>query len=394
MMKLTDKINAILLFLYLYISSLTLPLKVLMDSGLSVWVATALIIVTSLLNNKLRINLKFLYLVLGIFLLFLINLLLVDYKEHVLTILIEFIKFGLVPLYLVSKVNNYQYALKCWYFIGLVSFFIWVLHINLVISDDLSYMHFGVQLAYSFIVFAIYFYNNTKHKVINFILMTASLVLIMVLGNRISFFTCLLILFLFEIRLLTKQKIYVSALKLGTIFPLLFIVRENTLDILFNVKRLVNNWGIDSYTIDKIILMINRGIVESSSGRDVIYSKAIEVIKNSYLLPRGIGYYQFVTGTIYPHNILLESAIIFGFLIVPIIFWIVKQFIVKYRFVGDEYFKLTLVTLSCFILLRLSFSGTFWSESVFWVVIGLLMFSNSNRRVKTINKTFYSKNVV
>src|SRR5690606_19859537 len=54
--KKKESINSLLLIIFLFIPTLTIPLKVYMNSGISVWILTLIIIIVSLSINKFKIR--------------------------------------------------------------------------------------------------------------------------------------------------------------------------------------------------------------------------------------------------------------------------------------------------------------------------------------------------
>jgi O-Antigen ligase len=348
-----------------------------MNNGISVWFATLLILFLSLYNNKAKISVKVIIIAITIILFFSVNLLLVQYKEIVLNIMIEFIKFGLIPLYLASQVGKKNDILKHWYYIGGISALIWLIFINKVIGGGINYMSFGVQMTYSFLVFTIYFYLKKKYKIINLLFMIVTFSCIFFFGNRVSALTCILVIIFFELRQLKRNNILYLVSKASLIILLFIILLINIQNIFYWLRNVMNEYGINSYLIDKIIFMFNNGLSEASSGRDVLYTYSLDIIKESFLLPRGIGYFQNVTGSIYPHNLFLELVITFGILALPIVIYFIN--IVK-KNVGSFIYtnKIILVVLMIFALSRLNFSGTMWSEPVLWIVFGLLISRNKS----------------
>lgn len=389
-----EPINSLLLILFLFLPTLTLPLKEFLQSGASVWITTILILIISFYVNKLRITYKLFYILFILILLILVNLILVDYKEIIINDVIEFIKFGLIGIYLATQVTNYELTLKYWYYAGLINFCILFVYIDLVTNHEMSYMSFGTHLSYSFIIFSVYFYKQRKinYKIINLLLMILTFFLILSFGNRSSILACILVIIIFELRTAYRNILY-SIVKLTLILvPILFLV-YNIYNIVWDLNNYVRSLGYNSYALDKIILMLDEGLAESASGRDVIYDAAIQVLKESYLLPRGLGYFQNMTGMNYPHNVFLDILIVFGIFSIPLILFL-AYFLVKNYFNSDnEAYKLLLISLTIFILTRLLFSGTFISETALWIIIGLLISyeTSSHERGRNINELIHLK---
>lgn len=370
-MEQKNSINAILFILFLFISSLTLPLKVLMNNGLSVWIATLIIIFLSLYNNKAIIDIRVLFIIIISLLFFCINLILVEYKGIVFNLMFEFIKYGLIPLYLASQVKINVSLYKYWYIAGCISTVFWLIFLNEVIDRNVSYMGFGIQMTYCFIIFTFYFYKNNKYRVLNLILMVLTFSLILILGNRVSVLTCIFIIAYFELRKIEKKHILYSITKISILITLILILFKNFQNIIYWIRDILYFYNIKSYLINKIIYMFNNGLFESSSGRDIIYKYSIDIIKEKSFLPTGVGYFEYATGYVYPHNVFLDLIITFGIISMPIIFQFivfVKRNIRKL----DKKNRIIIFTLLIFAFSRLFFSATFWTEPILWMIIGLL----------------------
>lgn len=368
--KKKENINVLLLVIYLYLSTLTLPIKTITDSGIVVWVLTGLILFVSLYNNKLRINKKVFYILLSIILLFLINILLVNFFEPIFNIFIEFLKFGVIPLYLASFIKNYNILLKKWYLFAIISTIIWLVFLSDVNSRSLNYMTFGRHMTLSLIVFTIYYYTKGK-KVINLVLMFICLMVIGFFANRSSLLIALTIISFFELKSLRSKNVLLSYFKsiIYIIFIAVLIIRLE--DLVYWLREYLQSIGINSYFLTKAVFAFRSGISESLSGRDDITDQAINLITSNNFMPNGIGYFQYVTGIVYPHNIILDILVSFGFFGLILLFVFIVFAIRKYIKIKDMYFKILIVPLSIYLLIRLSFSGTFWSEEELWMLVGL-----------------------
>lgn len=101
-----EKINAFLIVLFVFMSSVTMPIKSFMGNGSIIWIITILGIVSSFSINK-RIKKGYLIFLIISLILISLNILLVNYKSLVISELFEFVKFGLIPLYL--AINKFDY---------------------------------------------------------------------------------------------------------------------------------------------------------------------------------------------------------------------------------------------------------------------------------------------
>lgn len=375
-----ENINSILLIVYMYLSTLTLPIKEITNSGLIVWLVTGIIILISFFNNSFRVNIKIILLVLFFAVLFSINYLIVDYKDEVIHIFVEFAKFGVVPLYLASFIKDYKILLKKWYLFSVFVLLIWLIFLGEVNSRELNYMTFGRHMTLSFIIFTIYFYINVKKKT-NLFLMIVCLTLITFFANRSSLLICLIILILFEFRSFKNRNVLLNYLKsIAYIFlAVVFVLKlEN---IVYWLRDILQEIGINSYVLTKLVFAFRSGLDESLSGRDTLAMQTIELITAKNFMPNGIGYFQHVTGIVYPHNFILEILVIFGWIGILVLLVIFVLSIFKYVSLKEQNQKVIIFVLFVYVFVRLSFSGSFWSEEQFWILVGLFLTSKSENGI-------------
>lgn len=370
-----DNLNSLLLILYLFSSTLTLPLKELFHNGIFLWVLTALIIVSSLYINNYRVNKAFLNITFIILLIFTINYLLLPYKYETQVIFIEFLKFGLIPLYLATLVKDFESLLKYWYIFGIISMFIWILFLEQINSRELNYMTFGRHVTLSFLIFTIYFYSGNR-KIRSFILMVLSLLLLTLFANRSVLMICIISLIYFQVRSLKRARSSSAYIKtliyvIGIVF-LLF----NSERIIIALNDILQSYGINSYPLTKAIMFLRSGLSGAASGRDSLYGEALSLISLNNYMPKGIGYYQNVTGVIYPHNVFLDVLITFGFFGLVFLLCLFFIAIFKYIKIKKPSLRIVIVTLFIYTTVLLNLSGTFWSEEVFWLLIGFLITVN------------------
>lgn len=115
----------------------------------------------------------------------------------------------------------------------------------------------------------------------------------------------------------------------------------------------------------------NGGIdMSQTSNRDVVYSKAIDYIKKSPVFGYGIlGYLQLDGLKRYPHNIVLEMMLEGGIIYLLLwIFVIVSGFRRIRHEISEDRFKI-LVVIAMFSAVKLTFSGSYSCEMLFWFAV-------------------------
>lgn len=365
-----EKINAFLIVLFIFMSSVTMPIKSFMGNGSIIWIITILGMGVSFLINK-KIYKSYLFILIISLILILLNILLVSYKSLVINQLFEFIKFGLIPLYLAINKFDYDSFVSYWYKFSVINFIILLFYIPDVINKKLNYMVFGISLVYSFVGVIAYFYIKNMYKIFNLLILITILILIFIFGNRSSLLLCLAIWIFIKLYTIRNDIKKIFSLLIMVIISVIAYI--NISSILKNINILLQNLGIHSYSISKYIMAIDKGVIKSSSGRDNLAKLSIDIITNNPLKANGLKYFTYATGEIYPHNLILDLSIIFGLLGCIFIIGLLLYLVFKIRYIKSENFKIILCEIIILEFLWLLFSGTFIEESLFWIIIGMLI---------------------
>lgn len=388
--KLTEKnkksINSILLIFTLYIGILTYPLTNLIGNSALLWTSIAVVIFTSIYVNK-NINLKFTFIVISFTIFFILNYISVEYKNLVLEEFLNFFRSGILILYLASKELDYKDLIKYWYRIAIISFIVCNLMLSFFVKRNL-YMDFGIFMTYNFIIFCTYVYKKyNKKKIFNLILVSICFVEIIIFANRSSILICIFTIAYYEIIKIKKNKIYISILKLFSIFGLSIITFMNLGKVLNSLVYILNNIGVYSYSINKAILSLQNGFIAESSGRDDILSLTMDIAKNSYYMPKGVRYLDYITHGeyLYTHNIFTDILLTFG--ILGLILFVLYMTYITYKMCVYSRFNCEFKYIASIIYIytftRLILSSTLWKESLFWMLIGIVIFYNKDLKGET-----------
>ena len=333
------KINAFLIVLFVFMSSVTMPIKNFTRNGSIIWLITILGIIISFFINR-KIDKNYLFFLITSLILILLNILIVEYSSLVISELFEFIKFGLIPLYLSSNKFDYDSFVDYWYKFSIVNFVILVYYIPNVINNKLNYMVFGISLVYSFVGFITYFYIKNKYKVLNLIIVIIIVILIFIFGNRSSLLICLSI-WLF-MKLYNIRNSFKKVISLFIMITISIVAYINIFNILKGINIFLQKIGIHSYSISKYIMAIDNGFIKSTSGREELAKLSIDIIKSNPLKPHGLKYFTYFTGRIYPHNLILDLSIVFGLLGAIFIIGFLIYLIFKSKYIKNESFKIIL----------------------------------------------------
>ncbi len=121
------------------------------------------------------------------------------------------------------------------------------------------------------------------------------------------------------------------------------------------------------------------------SGRDIVYSNAINLIKRKPIL--GYGIFKYVDAAkYYPHNIFLEFLLqggIFWFSFWTIVF--VRFYIKMKRMIKLDKIQLLVIPIIIYPFIQLMFSGSYLMSSLFWFGITYVFNFKTSLNIKTSN---------
>lgn len=223
-------------------------------------------------------------------------------------------------------------------------------------------------------VFLVLFYRSKKRILLIPIIIGE--VFILLFGSRGAFFMFFLfwiLCFLFCNADRHFEKRTIRVLMIGAVVLLLFTSGVATKGIINIIERT----GVTSRTI----VMFLNGELTSDSGRNQIYAKALEMLRDVHIFGYGIygdRYHVLSIGQIaingygYVHNVFLEILITYGVFGVAIIYIGIKRLFVE--IVKGKNFELKCLFLICFgCSLNLMFSSSYWYQYYFWAMIGLMI---------------------
>lgn len=189
-------------------------------------------------------------------------------------------------------------------------------------------------------------------------------------------------LFCLIVCLVMKKKVYVKVIILAIMMILMFVVFQNALNILYSIQTELSKFDLSFKIIDKNIELIEREDI--TNGRDVIYKKALQGIKEAPILGRGIASFNETYGT-YPHNFILQMLYEGGIVLllifsVPILY---AGYVMIFGKNISRQNEFLLVFLFCNAIIRLLISFEYWRELYFWMLITLsLTMLASSKKIK------------
>lgn len=364
-----DFINSYIFSLSLFLSAITLPIKYYMSSGLIIWILYAVILGTSVfVNNVGKIKKYFISFILFFNLFFILSFFVSDNVKATVDMYVLFFKFSVLPIFLFQYVNKNENLYLSLSNVAKMTFFVLIFSIPLVIEQSINYMAFGVAITASLIFIYFNDVRNNNFNIVNFIIIAVGLCVLFLFANRMSFVIAVFCLFFIKL-LFSELKFFQKLLIVFLGVLAIFIIKVYLYEILITIQDILSSYDIYSYSIHKLIVMMEEGLVSSSSGRDSLFLEAITMIYNNFFLPYYVGYYQVNTNTNapYPHNLILDLLLVVGLPGCILLIGLYSRFIWAVSRLQDATGKYFVLITSFYSILRLSLSGTFWSEPLFWL---------------------------
>lgn len=279
-----------------------------------------------------------------------------------------------VGIYLASKINDMDLLLKK---LEKISVFV---AIEMIVSFALYHFVLEVEwgtgamgLSYlTLIPTVINFYCVLKNFEIKRLVLLVLLLLIIILqGSRGPLVAALVFPFLYLIVngfRSGKKTVYLWAV-LGVVA---FLIIKYLPDLLLWLSDISSEYGFFSKTVSLSL----SGDVFDSNGRDSIAYEAWEIVLNN---PIGVGYFgERPLLNIYCHNIFLEFMVDFGLVIGGIVSIVFVGLMIKKSIRSSTAERNVLLILFCAFVIKLLFSGSFWTEVMFFVFATFLLKKNYN----------------
>ena len=284
-------------------------------------------------------------------------------NSYVMNYLYEFIIYGLIPMYLFSRVKDINEVINIGGKFSIISFLLFFydpLRNYYYFSD---YMSFGLVCMLPIFLFSILSRKRLGKKKF-FILEMLSLFEMLIFCNRGSFLTAIIIEIVFFIIEDNKEKNKYLFFKIISLIAAAFILIANVNNILLIIQKVLTSLNFNSYSIRAVSLMIS-GNSSGLSGRENIWANAISYFWDSPIFGHGIGSFENIYG-IYTHNLILEtltSTGIIGLIVILISF--IKC--IKKIIIGEnKSFYFALLIIGIFPLL---FSIYIYKWLFFWILI-------------------------
>lgn len=369
------KYNSFLVIFLFFLYGVANLFSAIIPAGYIIIVLAILVIIPHLLVNVMNTDSNAVFVLAVLWILLLIQSII--YPRNMVGIepvMISTLSLGASSIYIGSLPFDASMALKYGRRLAWVNFFINMLYVLFTYDNiDLLSMRFGYGMLPSTMIF-LYLFLQTKSKL--YLVMTSiSLLSILVWGSR----GCLLIVFIYLI------------CKYGRKYWLLLSVAGSGILCFYDqfaqaLIRLVSILPVESYKLRKLVMMLTKGIVESSSGRDTLYLYYWKIFQEN-IFGVGIGYSDRI-GLIYPHNLFIQVAIEFGIIGLLVLLILIVYIWRKISCLKSDYYEI-LIIIASIALGRLLVSSNYWVRPEFWALISLIAV---NRSIK-ISGSNYINNI-
>lgn len=359
----TYKYNSFLVIFLLFLYGMANLFSAIIPAGYVIIVLAILVIVPHWLVNMMNTDSNAVCVLAVLWILLLIQSLI--HPQNMVGIepvMIEILSLGASSIYIGSLPFNASLALIYGRKLAWINFIINIIYVIFTYDNiDLLSMRFGYGMLPSTMIF-LYLFLRTKHKL--YLVMTfISLLSIIIWGSR----GCLLVIFIYFI------------CKYGRKYWLLLSVSGGVIWCFYDqfariMIQLISTLPVESYKLRKLIMMLTQGIVESSSGRDRLYSYYWQVFQEN-IFGVGVGYSDRI-GLIYPHNLFIQVAIEFGIIGLLVLLVLIVYIWRKIFCLKSDYYEL-LTILASMAFGRLFVSSSYWARPEFWVLISLIVVNRS-----------------
>lgn len=312
--------------------------------------------------------------------------LIVNGVESCIDYILHYIVFGTTAFVLSNIPLNGKVIINSSIYIYIVYLIVFFLRIRMdyLEGDDLGTIQMGV--AYSFVpgvlwAISLLFFpgfiigNRYLKQILSIVVLIGSIYVVLFLtvtrGAIIAILFGCVFIAIFHLNKINRLKFIIVFLG-GTIF--LFLNIETVLEDFFYISS-ENSIG----AIKKMSSLSNDGDV--SNGRDLLYESAIDIIRSSPMIGKGVGYFEKIN-EIYVHQLFLQILCEMGMLgLFLFLFPITK--IVKATVISNlaSIYIIPIVLISS-ILIMLLFSNVYWLSPNFWFLFFLTPY-----HLKLVSKT-------
>lgn len=360
-----NNINEVLFSWYIVSFMILKPINTLIPSlsTLVLFLNTLITLSISLVNNKLKFNIKNVKAIIFIIIIWGINsiYLILNYNSYSLVYLYNFVIYLGVPIFLFSYIKKLDNVLLYYCRWGVVAFFIYFFEPFTNYKMTMDYMGFGFNgMLPAYIGIHTLRTVFKKRKLI--ILEIICMIQILLFANKGALISA--IVYICLISVFCKKLNIKKIIRYFIIIIIFIFLLSLATDILISIQKFLNNNGISSYSINTLVSFFKDGKNTSLDSRNILWDNARSLYYINPILGLGVGAYESIYG-IYTHNIILDIFIFYGVLGITIftILIIRSLYVILYSDKKEKIFGIIVFSLSFPTLLlsiNLYLSWSFW----------------------------------
>lgn len=279
-----------------------------------------------------------------------------------------------VPMYFIGISFDFKKLKKdllFWSLLGVLCSFLYQLY---YVSTGRQIIEDNMDASYNVLpsILYLFYWAISYHKIRYWLISFVGLLLCFMFGTRGPMLICFIfvlggILFKLIWSKAVFTKIFVTTVAL--FLSLLLFCGDNLIKIIGWLSRLVENLGMSTRIFDLFL----EGEIVNSTGRDRLAEKVITAILQEPIWGYGIMGDWVITGNIYVHNIFLEMWCQFGLILGTIILAVVigLPLYVMFKYLRKKDVFLFMFMLFCMVFVKLMLSGTYLTETYFFLLLGL-----------------------
>lgn len=336
-----------------------------------------LIILSFIINRKIGFRIKIESI--GIIILICYIVFLFDYlfrpTNFVLEYMYQLLLSGVIPVYLLLKINNIPRFLNIFCKSGIILFTMYSLDPIRGFQYFNNYMVFGFQLMLPAFLGMDIGRTYFKKRWI-WIPEIICLIEIIIFSNRSCFLSVLFYFILKRYYMCDVKKDKIKIFKQILILFVLFIIVLNWDEIILYIYNIVNKLGYNSYSLSQYVYYIQNGEFitgSSTGGRSGILKQAQEMFLYSPFFGSGSGVFIEKYGY-YTHNIITDLLVQYGVIgLIYFTYYIVKA--IKKAFMVEhiiEYRALVIITF-CLWCPKLFFSTYLFNDIGLWIFLAICL---------------------
>ena len=387
--KTIEEKNGVIAAIFLFQYSLLIPLMRYIRPSILVAASGLLLMLCSFVINRRLIIRKRVTLVVALIAAAIAIKSVIDGSE--IQVAINFLMIAVPPSIVFSYSFESSSFLRSCQKLSIINFLL--LNLLLLIWKKIPYMRYGygmvLTVLFSYIALfrkddaqrtASAFRSKRLSKLLSIVVFIASLLEAIIYGSR-GVILVIIVFVAIDVLLIYKKNRIRNYFLVGLGFAAFFNL-ENILELLI---QLAGAFGIRSYALRKFQYQLTVGIEEASSGRNHLYEKAIESIKETPLF--GSKMITYSDGTLYVHNLFLQIGRDLG--VLAMLFSIILVVYCIYLLWSKKLpisHKTVIAILFCVSVVRLMISSIVWERPEFWALLCVTL--DHNRILKARDNVF------